>query len=700
MRVLLTGALSAQVTDMIPRFQREGHSVSLLGEWMPSRGDVTDVSCYRMNPSEKYAQRMVEVARFDVIVFLYSCRSESMGQSAVERGAMLDALLELTTTAQRAGLKHFILVTDRRVFGVGQKGLENERPVPDTTIGVINSAAEDCINHCSQSDFQSLVIRLNSVYSHDDKECLLGELMRHVDDHEAYMMPYPEDEACSFLRAEDLADFICFSINRGLSGTVHLTDGAHCTYGDVVERITAERPKLKVSWPVKAASGVELKSEQAGKLGWQPSHRWQNELALIAPERDGQPENLKSVLRRYSRRIAPIAGIVLPAAALHFLSAVCSESMFIWFYCAWLLYIAAVSVIDGIKIGIIAVALACVSLLIDHSSLAGAFGELSKAAQALLPIASYLAVGVIFGLIHEIRGRNMKKTHREKERLEEEEKLLDIAWKHADEEMNRLEKQVQSASDSYGRIYGIARELDSLQPEQVLLSTLGVIEDVLQSDRVAIYYCKKNDAYARLVINTRGMWMPKSLVLAETPGIAEAFERGETYSSNNGAPAFAVPICFDGSYVAMIALWDKPDKSQDPYYQNLFSITCGLVESALARAMHHLRYASDVYVTNTHFLSSKYLLSACRSFENMKQQGRGDYLMLRITGEDVPSLIELDRRLGNATRSTDICGCLDDGSVVALLPQADESQISGIAVRFAKQSLLCSAIKVGDVLAE
>lgn len=680
MRILITGALGAQVPDMIPHLQREGHNVSLLGEWTPARDDVTDVSCFRMNPREEYAQRMVEVAHYDVIIFLYACQCEGVGENAVERGSMLDALWALTTTAQTAGLKQFILVTDRRVFGEGQQGTEDERPAPDTTAGVMNSAAEDCITHCAQCDFKSLIVRVDSLYAPEWRECLLSELMEHGDGREAYMMPYAKDEPCGFLRASDLSDFLCLAIKENMSGVVHLTDGIPCDYGGLVERVTAIKPQLRVCWPLKSARGSALLSGRAETLGWSPSHRWDEELTELLPDEHTEKRGLKAKLRGTDGSVAKLAYVLLPAFMLHCLYVISKEPLPLWCFCSWLIYVSVVAALNGVWIGMLSAVIACGSYIT----------RLSDASGGTLPIWAYLFAAALFGVIGSYKRGGFRSARREKERQAEEKKLIEIAWKQADKELDRLEKQTQGVPDSYGRIYSIARELDSLQPEQVLLSALGVVEDVLQSKRVAIYYCKPGEQYARLVLNSRGMWLPKSLTLSALDGFREAFSRGEAYRSDTGAPALAVPIRLDGDYVAMIALWNKPNTVAEPYYRNLFSITCGLVESALARAMRHLRFASDVYVPDTHFLSSKYFISVCRSFEDMKRLGRGNYLLLRITGENSPDIAQLDRRIGAATRATDLCGRVDDGGVFALLPQAEEANLSRIAARFAEQGLFCT----------
>lgn len=691
MRILFTGELGAYVPDMIPAMQREGHSVSLLGEWTPSRDEASDVSCYRMDPSEEYAQRMVEIARFDVIVFFYALSSEGIGEDTARRGAMLDALWALATTAKRSGLKQFILVTDRRVFGSGQSGLEDEQPVPDTSAGVMNSAAEDCVNCCSQGDYTSLIVRVDSLYAPRWEGSLLYELMEHGDGRDIYAMPCAAEAPCGFLRASDLSEFLCIAIEDGLSGAVHVAGDAPCDYGTVVERVSELEPKLRVSWAVKPTSAVSLLSGRTEALGWLPERRWDEDLRELSPRTQSDMKyTIKRKLLGASKTIGRFTLIALLAVILHFVIVPQNGVFALPGILAWLVYVACAGVIGGLWTGMTAAALACGSYLIWLSRAGHSLGEMLSVSEGWPPLLAYTLAGAMFGALSAVIGGRFSKTRREKERREEESALRELALRQADEELQRLEKEPKAASDSYGRIYGIARELDSLQPQQVLLSALDVIEDVLESTRVAIFYVKPGDRYARLALNSRGMWLPRSLTLDEIDGLAEAIQSGVTYTRDEGAPALVVPIKYENATVAMIALWEKPDKALKPYYQNLFDITCGLVESAMARAMYRLRYASDVYLSDTHMLTEKHFLLALEAFRKIKRLGRGDFLLLQVECEDTLSIVEFDSRLGAVMRATDISGRMGDGTVLALLPQAEKEHYSRIAARFAQHGMLCT----------
>ena len=96
-----------------------------------------------------------------------------------------------------------------------------------------------------------------------------------------------------------------------------------------------------------------------------------------------------------------------------------------------------------------------------------------------------------------------------------------------DADRNALQEQVIRFRDSYGRIYAITQELDTLQPEQVFLSTLDVLEDVMQNQSVALYSCADNSSFARLVVHSREMeTLPKSMDLKEVSPTGRSVSKG------------------------------------------------------------------------------------------------------------------------------------------------------------------------------
>ena len=91
----------------------------------------------------------------------------------------------------------------------------------------------------------------------------------------------------------------------------------------------------------------------------------------------------------------------------------------------------------------------------------------------------------------------------------------------------------------------------------------------------------------------------------------------------------------------------------------------------MVRALHYFGSAQDMYIKNTHILTDTAFRSTLKVYSQMRKQHAARYLLLSIRGvQTIATIEEYDRRIGQATRRTDIAGKLDNGQLYVLLPQA------------------------------
>lgn len=695
MKILLTGILDTPILDMLSQFQRDGHHISLLGQWEPDLDLPPHVAYYRMHPGDPGAHRILEASRFDAIIFFFSYQCESGRLDASVKGSMLDALLSLQPSAQKNGVSHFVLITDRRVFGKAQTGLENEQPIPDDAAGVLIKAAEDCFRHSIANHFKTLLVRVTSLYAPGWDKSLFARAAALSKSGQPLEFSGCESAPCDFLRACDLAEFLCRALEADLTGTVHVQYGAPLCYADVAACLLPRLPKLKVSYAAEGEAHPMLVSGLARALSWVPRHSWKAELDLLLSRNTtaAKPGAARRGLRRAFGRMLPYVELILLAAAAYGLTQLTGRDAMFRYLNFWLLYVVIIGNMHGIWPGVAASLIACFFYGFDWVREGNDLYLLLYNIDNWLPMTTYLLGGGIFGYLHDKRAEQLSTLEKEKRQQDEEAAFLETIYQRAAEDRDQLQAQVTRSRDSYGRIYSITRELDSLQPEQIFLSTLNVMEGILQNQSVAIYYYKHDYDFARLVLHSRDMnLLGNSLDLKTLPLLRDAIDQGKVFANTALSPAypsFAAPILMDGAPIAMIVLWDVSFEQCSLYFQNLFSITCGLVQSAMVRAMQYFRLSPDVYVEDTHFLAEKPFLSALEVYRSMRRRHAGSFLLLRVTGDASMDIAEYDMRISSATRSTDICARLDSGSYYVLLPQADEEHLPRISARFAAQQLRC-----------
>ena len=501
---------------------------------------------------------------------------------------------------------------------------------------------------------------------------------------------------------DDLALFITLALEHKLTGIIHLAYGDRFSYAEVANLLQARLPELQVTFSETRTTRTMLQFNNAHRqTEWVPRHRWVSELdEIIAGAGEGQRK--RSLGARLSGFLRKLFGSALPWVELIVLAVIAELLMRTSEYNAtfrfldyWLFYVILMGSIHGGPVGIAAGVIACIGYSFSWFESGNDVYHLLYNKDNWLPLIMYIFGGGVFGYMHDRTAEKLAAMHQEMEQRDEEAKFIQSMYQQVDADRNALQEQVIRFRDSYGRIYAITQELDTLQPEQVFLSTLDVLEDVMQNQSVALYTCSQESSFARLVVHSRAMEdLPKSMDLKEFPLLDNVYSRGEIFANSKlepGYPAFCAPVMQDGNTIALIALWDVPFEQQTLYRQNLFSVVAGLVQSAMVRALHYFDSAQDMYIENTHILTDKAFRSTLSVYSQMRKKRAAQYLLLAVQSVDgVLSIEEYDRRIGKATRRTDIAGRLKNGQMYVLLPQASLENMPQIERRFLASGLSCT----------
>ena len=702
LKILLTGILSPMIWGMVDRLVREGHQVSLLGHDMLPVPAQSKVSLHDISPGHPEAQQVLQAGRFGAVIFFFAYQCEATTMYGSVQGVLLDALFQLQHTASGCGVERFILVSDLRVFGAGQAGREYETALPDNTMGILINAAEEVLRCIGPSAMKTLLIRVSNLYCPGYEDSFFIRALHCARNKQTFQLSGQPDTACDFLHADDLALFITLALEKKIAGVFHLAYGEPCTYEFAVSQLQTCLPELQALYLESSAARPSLQCANAKlQTDWVPRHRWTTELQAIYA---GSSQKIQKSNMRYrvSKRMHRLFGSALPwielllfAAAAEGLLRVSQTNVIFRFVDYWLLYVILMGNMHGRPIGITAGVIACIGYGVNWALAGNDLYLLLYSSDNWLPLIMYLLSGGAFGYLHDKSIESMESIRREKEQRDEEAEFMQTMYRQVDTDRNSLQEQVMRFRDSYGRIYAITRELDTLQPEQVFLSTLDVLEDVMQNHSVALYSCNGNSSFARLVVHSRSMdALPRSMDMKGFPLMLEKHANGETFANTQlepGYPAFCAPLMQEGRAIAMVALWEVPFEQQTLYRQNLFAVVSGLVQSAMVRALNYFGSAQDMYISDTHILTNKAFRATLGVYSQMRKQHASAYLLLNVINmDDNTSIEEYDRRIGRAIRGTDIAGQMDNGRIFALLPQAGLENMSQIEKRFLAAGLTCT----------
>ena len=698
MKILLTGVLPRSIWTIAQRIARGGHEVTVLGQTAVPYQRIPRVHHTKLNLAEKGTVRFIRAAGFDSILFFFAYQCEDQREYGAVQGSQLDSLFEILGGASGASSEQFVLITDQRVFGEGQRASEDETPIPDTPTGVMIRAAESCVACCNQEGLTTLIVRTTSIYDVGDQESFFGIAGIRARDGRDYVLRGTPDTPCDFLHADDFAVFLEYAVSMKLSGIVHAPQGAPSTYSEVVAAMQRTLPELNVVYMPGRRCRCSLNGERAAQLGWVPRHNFRREIDEICKAESPETRKKRSIHapKALGRTLIRWAEVVLIGLLALWLSRQSQGSAILSRVDFMLLYTILMGFVHGRAAGLVAALVSCVWYGWTFVQGGGALSDLMFNSDHWLPISLYPLFGALFGYAQDRQRTKLALMEQEREEMRRERDFMEGIYQRAFEDRNRLKEQIYHYHDSYGRIYQITRELDTLQPVQVFLSTLHVLESTLQNKSAAIYECKPNSAFARLVVRSREMkQIARSLDMTAYPAMYETLKAGKLFANHtlmSGYPVYALPVMNGEDMVAVLMLWNVPFDQQSMYMENLLSVVAGLVQSALSRAIHYHRQMADMYYEGTHILVPEAFRSALGIYQAIRQERTGVYLLVRLSLQREMDIEVLDGFMGKLVRTTDLVGRLEDGCYYVLFPQATAQQLPAIEARFSAHGIRCEVV--------
>ncbi|MCR4621241.1 MAG: hypothetical protein K5663_04095 [Clostridiales bacterium] len=698
MKILLTGVLPRSVWTIAERIARGDHEITVLGQIASPQRRIRGVHHAKLNLAAKETVRFIQASGFDSILFFFAFQCEDQREYDAVQGRQLDVMFEILGEAGGLPAEQFVLITDQRVFGEGQQAAEDETPIPDTTTGVMIRAAESCISCCEREGLKTLIVRTTSLYDIGDQESFFGIAGIRARDGRDYVLHGSPEMKCDFLHADDFAVFLEYAVSMQLSGVVHVAQGVPSTYAEVAEVMRETLPDLNMTFiPGRRCQNV-LNGKRAALTGWVPRHDYRREMAEIC--RVELPDVRK---KRRNRTARPIRQTVLKWAEMILIGllavgltrqsqgvAILSRVDFM------LLYTVLMGFVHGRAAGLTAAVLSCVYYGYAFVQTGGAASDLLFNTDHWLPMSIYLLMGGLFGYVQDRQRVKIALLEEEREEIRRERDFMEGIYQRTYEDRNRLKEQIYNYHDSYGRIYQITREFDTLQPVQVFLSTLHVLESTLQNNSAAIYECKPGSSFARLVVRSREIKQAaRSMDLKAYPEMYDTLLTGKLFANHamqSEYPVYALPVMDGEDMLAVLMLWDVSFDQQSMYMENLLSVVAGLVQSALARAIHYHRQIADMYYEDTRILMPEAFRAALQVYHDIRQERTGEYLLTRLQLEQEIDIHLLDRYMDKLVRSTDMVGRMENGDYYVLFPQATVQQLPLIQGRFNDYHILCEVV--------
>ena len=617
----------------------------------------------------------------------------------------------LTPRSDRDGdlgtLRRFLhAIRNRQTQMLMVSGPESEFTYPenadvrDTSKSLMSRASEElCLYYARTYRLEAKIIRSPYLYASDRNgvTAYFNHLFEQAESGTLSFCEQKNQQTC-FLCADDLAELIyrMFDDWTAESEIFHVPNVFNFTYGDLADVISAAFPGLSVTFGEDRPQCYPADDHVLRlRYGWSPRYSLKQDLPPVlqrwkearAQEQSGK-HPIWDFLRNHSKPWIAFEICVTFMLEELLRTAVQGNSQ-LGTVDLRLFFVVIVGTMYGLNAGVFAAALACAGMALSYASKGASFAPLFYDTSNWLAFVVYFVAGAVCGYVQLRNRENLRFMRDENSLLRERLAFLRDLYHDVLDDRRMLRGQIIGRRDSFGKMYAMTRELDEVLPRKLYYATIRIMQDTLGGDSFGIYRIDNGGRFAHLMAaspQTESLFS-KSALLENYANIVTALDHGRLWVNRNleqNLPMYAAGVRADGKLAVVIVLAKAQPDQMNLYFQNLFTIMCGLVESAMVRAFDYENVARQTrLVPGTEFLNTQAFLPKVLAANELKRNHMGNHLLLRV--EDAWQ--DDGSRLMGAIRQTDEAGVLQDGNVYVLMDQVSEHELSIINRRLSQAEL-------------
>ena len=551
------------------------------------------------------------------------------------------------------------------------------------------------------------IIRSPYLYSEQYEKDFLNTVFREISTEQKITFQEDESQRMFFLSMQDLAELMykIFDNWDEDEEILNIADGFDHCFKDLGDKLTELCPHLKVSYARYSIMENMLKDDKIirYKYGWFPKISILEELPELYEhyqERNnikaGRLDIIKHILSKYKTvvRAVEFAAFFILFELLNGISGNQAQFKMIDLR---LLFVVLFGSMYGINYGIAAAAAESLSLIRAFEAEGSSWYVLFYEPSNWIPFIFYFAVGAICGYIRMKNKNNVQFIKEENDLLQEKFLFTREMYQEAIEDKNLYKKQILGSKDSFGKIFDITRKLDVIQPQELYIETIRVLEDVLENKTFGLYTLNRENGYGRLETasaQVQGNY-PNSIKLSEYSAAMEELENGNVWANREfleNYPMYMAGIRKNGELVMLICIQQVSREQMSLYFLNLFKILSGLVETSLLRALEYQKAVEyRQYVKGTHILKTEYFEERLKVQHDMREQKLASYVLLKVEYSEM-SLQKADEILRSKVRENDVWGISESKELYVMLVQTDKEALPNILARLKQAGLVCRQI--------
>ena len=580
--------------------------------------------------------------------------------------------------------------------------------------GIIARAANDlCRYYASQDDIQVKILCTPYLYTASMalNDPFLVPLFEACSTGSVALQG-AADAPIPLLCAEELAVLVhrVFDSWDATFETLEVADAFHRTTGDLGGALQGLFPGLSVAYGESTGYALPAGDVARKRYGWFQRYDLLRDLSTIharwANTRTKKANPLRAAIDRIQLRAMPIKCLETGFAwvLVEVLEHLFSQSAQLNVLDYRLLYVVLIGTLYGLDFGLVAALLASVGLAVSYFTQYGyTFQGLFYEPSNWLPFIAYFVVGAVCGYVQLRNSEAIKVERDQNELVRNRNTFLTQLYHDAVEDKRTYKRQIVGRHDSFGKIFAVTQELDVLNPRDIYRKCCELIGDILENNSVTIYHVS-GGAFARLVAASPVIAedATRSLTLEQLAPLLGGGGRSNLWVNREltpGLPMFGYTIERDGAPAVLIFVRRAAENQMTLYYQNLFRILCGLVESALGRAFDYEAVAQDKRCVDGTCVLKQAAFGQELAAEQALADGKmGSFLLLRVVPGMEP-VGELVGAIGSAIRESDAAGLVDGDVLYLLMRQAKACDLPIIRERLSAKQIAVEPVDGEDIVA-
>lgn len=716
MKVLITGGYGFIGSHVADRFHKEGYDVFIIDNL--STGNRSNVTFshkgYIIDVNDVKCDEIFRAHHFDVVVHLAAqvSVSQSVENPQLDANSNVAGLVNILNLSCTYKAKRFIYASSAAVYGKAEQTVLTESTIanPISPYGISKLANEIYGRKWEELyGLSTIGFRFSNVYgprqNHNGEGGVVSIFINNLIQNKPLHVYGTGEQTRDFIYVEEVADVIFRSVNTTETGVYNLSTNTSTSVNDIIDTLKTINPDVIVKYEAPRKNDILHSrldnSAIMKKLDWSPIYDFQTgldktysfflentseqEVAATKTIKKSkwiqQKEKLKNskwVLPTFENLIAFVLTSWLTLNLATNLYAVIDIKLF---------YITIIGILYGNRQSLLSVLLSVGLLTYQELSMGRDLISLTYDTDYFFHIAVYLFVGLVVGYtIQRMKDRIDAKIQQKRE-IEDKYAFLESIYKEVREVKDELQYRILNSNDSYGKIYSITKELESLEPEIVFNSAVNVVKTIINSPKVTIYRVNKHQNFLRLLGSTgyQSGELKKSIRTEDHAYIKQVMSTGKLYTNKQfepNSPLMAAPIFYNQQIAAIITIDGMPFENFSLYYQNLFQITINLIESALGRAFSYIEATeSKRYFNSTQVLVAPVFKEILKSKNVIRDEHKVPYLLVDIIKPEHFSIEQVSEHISSSLRETDYIGLNESGDIQILFSNTSDSEFVFIKER-------------------